>query len=413
MRFNKKRFVFFLIGLLLLAGIIIPFHPISAEYDGLVVEKNVKTAFDEDWQEYIEVDISKVTSVNFQITIRNYDRGPIISFEIIDILPDGLIYIPNSCDLGEPEISDNQLGWFIDNFIIYPGEYIDFHFWAEIIGCGIQTNWVDVNAKFEMDVIRSNYDFAVVNVLCPNSPPDITSFTGPSDPIEINNIALFDATFIDPDIDDYHTAFIDWGDESNSIIYLPLGDRSLSFSHQYMETGVYEVLLRITDSFDNFDEAVFESYIVVYDPDGGFVTGGGWIDSPAGSFVADPDLVGTANFGFVAKYTKAKDVPIGNTEFHFQAGDLNFHSSGYDWLLVTGFKAMYKGFGTINGMGNFGFMVFAVDARLHPTYEVDMFRIKIWDMENGDAVVYDNNVVDENGDPATMLSGGQIVVHVK
>lgn len=42
----------------------------------------------------------------------------------------------------------------------------------------------------------------------------------------------------------------------------------------------------------------------VYDPDGGFVTGGGWIYSPPSSLSLDPSAEGRASFGFVAKYKK-------------------------------------------------------------------------------------------------------------
>ena len=48
--------------------------------------------------------------------------------------------------------------------------------------------------------------------------------------------------------------------------------------------------------------------MVVYDPAGGFVTGGGWINSPAGAYRADPALTGRANFGFVSKYKKGATV---------------------------------------------------------------------------------------------------------
>ncbi len=43
---------------------------------------------------------------------------------------------------------------------------------------------------------------------------------------------------------------------------------------------------------------------MVYDPDDGFVTGGGWIDSPAGACQPDPNLSGKATFGFVSRYKK-------------------------------------------------------------------------------------------------------------
>ncbi len=93
---------------------------------------------------------------------------------------------------------------------------------------------------------------------------------------------------------------------------------------------------------------------VLYEPwlgQGGFVTGGGWIMSPAGAYIANPALEGKATFGFVSKYNKGAKEPTGKTEFIFQTVDLNFHSSSYDWLVVAGHKAMYKGTGTINGGG--------------------------------------------------------------
>ncbi len=102
--------------------------------------------------------------------------------------------------------------------------------------------------------------------------------------------------------------------------------------------------------------------VVVYDPSAGFVAGGGWIDSPAGVYTADPPLTGKANFGFVSKYKKGAPVPTGNTEFQFKAGNLNFHSTSYDWLLITGSDyAKFKGTGAINGEGEYKFMLWDGD----------------------------------------------------
>ncbi|MCK4302721.1 MAG: right-handed parallel beta-helix repeat-containing protein, partial [Candidatus Eisenbacteria sp.] len=100
--------------------------------------------------------------------------------------------------------------------------------------------------------------------------------------------------------------------------------------------------------------------------------------------VAPFDPTGKATFGFVSKYKKGASVPTGQTEFQFKVADLNFHSSSYDWLVITGGqKAMYKGTGTINGAGNYGFMLSATDA------DIDTFRIKIWDKDTG-TTIYDN-----------------------
>ncbi len=182
--------------------------------------------------------------------------------------------------------------------------------------------------------------------------------------------------------------------------------------YTYPQAGVHRVALRVdvTDASGNTQTYWrYHGYIVVYDPDGRFVTGGGWIDSPAGAYVADPELTGQANFGFVSKYKKGATTPTGNTEFQFKAGELNFHSDSYDWMVIAGQdKAKYKGTGTINGTGNYGFMLTAIDN----DNSGDTFRIKIWDKDAGDAVVYDNqSAADDASYDGTIIGGGNIKVH--
>jgi len=149
--------------------------------------------------------------------------------------------------------------------------------------------------------------------------------------------------------------------------------------------------------------------IVVYDPSGGFVTGGGWIDSPAGAYVPDDLLVGKATFGFVSKYKKGASTPMGSTEFQFHAAGMNFHSSSYQWLVVTGQGdyAKFKGEGTVNGGtcevdGPYKFQLWAGDD------DPDTFRIKIWceDEFGVETDLYDNGF-----DQA--ISAGNIVIHKK
>jgi len=152
--------------------------------------------------------------------------------------------------------------------------------------------------------------------------------------------------------------------------------------------------------------------VVVYDPNAGFVTGGGWITSPPGAYVPNPALTGRANFGFVSKYQRGQSVPTGETEFQFQVASFNFHSVAYEWLVVAGARAQYKGTGTINGTGNYGFMLTAIDGQINGGGGADKFRVKIWDKNNGDAIVYDNQLNAPDGsDPTTLLGGGSIVIH--
>ncbi len=176
----------------------------------------------------------------------------------------------------------------------------------------------------------------------------------------------------------------------------------------FPETGVYNICVRAVDLAGNVgaNDCVL---VPVYDPSGGFVTGGGWINSPAGAYNADPTLTGKATFGFESRYKPGAQVPTGNTQFHFKAGDLNFKSTSYEWLVVAGKKAQYKGSGTINGAGNYNFMLTAIDGDLPGGGNQDRFRLKI---TGPGGLVYDNQMGANDGDdPTTALGGGSIVIH--
>jgi len=166
------------------------------------------------------------------------------------------------------------------------------------------------------------------------------------------------------------------------------------------QAGITDLTLTVSDGQTSDSDVAM---LVVYDPSAGFVTGGGWFWSPAGALAANSALEGKASFGFVSKYKKGAEIPTGQTEFNFAVAGLDFHSSSYDWLVVTGSGyARFKGMGTINGVGGYRFMLWAGDG------EPDTFRMKIWEEdEAGDeTLVYDNGF-----DQA--IDGGAIVVHAK
>jgi hypothetical protein len=174
--------------------------------------------------------------------------------------------------------------------------------------------------------------------------------------------------------------------------------------------GVHEVCVKGIDAWFNLGEKTC-IFVVAYDPEGGFVTGGGWISSPLGAYAPSPSLTGKATFGFVSKYKKGAKVPTGETEFQFKVANFNFHSESYEWLVVAGPKAQYKGVGTINGTGEYGFMLTAIDGQINGGHGVDKFRIKIWDKAT-DEIIYDNQMgASDTGDPTTALGGGSIVIH--
>jgi hypothetical protein len=215
------------------------------------------------------------------------------------------------------------------------------------------------------------------------------------------------------------TAMCEWGDGSSSIGIVEQNSLMVSGTHIYTNAGVYTVTVYVTNQAGLTGERSFK-YVVVYDPDAGFVTGGGWIWSPAGALHPDlmeyADVTGKASFGFVAKYHKGAKTPSGNAEFQFKAGDLNFHSTAYQWLVVTRSRAQFKGEGAVNGADGYGFMLTGIDGNQLGGDQPDRFRICIWDLET-EMVIYDNQpATDDDAEldsEGTIVRGGNVVVHKK
>jgi hypothetical protein len=223
---------------------------------------------------------------------------------------------------------------------------------------------------------------------------------------------LFKAHFTDPDNGPW-TYTINWDDgTANSTGSLTTNGQNFQATHSFPNTGVYTINVCVKDSLGASGCA--QVWIVVYDPNGGFITGGGFINVGTGSYTADPTLSGRANFGFNSQYKKNANIPTGETEFNFQVGNFNFHSESYSWLVVSGWKAQYKGTGSVNGVSGYDFTLTAYDGDISGGGGADKFRIVITDRNHGNGVVFDNR----NGLPTDMdtadpqvIAGGSIVIH--
>jgi N-acetylneuraminic acid mutarotase/PKD repeat protein len=265
---------------------------------------------------------------------------------------------------------------------------------------------VTVSVADHVGAIGSNSVAHIVN----NVRPTVGPISAPVDPAQANTAITASASFTDPGTLDTHSAIWDWGDGSTSSGAVQESDGSgiVIGGHIYTAPGVYTLKLTVTDEDGSTGQSVFQ-YVVVYDPSAGFVTGGGWINSPAAAYVSNTALTGKLNIGFNAKYTNGTTIPTGQTEFDFHAAALDFHSTSYQWLVITSAKAQYEGSGTINGTGNYGFLVTGLDGSLGGG--ADKVRIKIWDNSTG-AVIYDTQMgAADTADPATPLGGGNIAIH--
>jgi hypothetical protein len=248
--------------------------------------------------------------------------------------------------------------------------------------------------------IHGNTNTCEQKVVVTNIAPVISLVTVPTVPLPVGTLVTLKVDYVDNNVTN---ATINWDD--GIISNVPVSTNPFITTHTYTIPGVNSVSVTLTDACGLTATYIYD-YIVVYDPNAGFVTGGGWIMSPVGAYIPDKTLTGKANFGFVSKYQKGKTIPDGNTEFQFHAAGMNFKSSVYEWLVVASMKAQFKGSGTLNGSGNYGFMLSAIDGN------PDKFRIKIWNKDAGDAVVYDNQMAAPlDADPTTAISGGSIVVH--
>jgi hypothetical protein len=217
------------------------------------------------------------------------------------------------------------------------------------------------------------------------------------------------AAFTDPDAGDTHACTASWGDGAPGAVAATNG--ACDGTHTYAAPGVYLITLGVVDRAGASDASTY-AYVVVFDPSAGFVTGGGWFDSAPGAYAPDAMAAGRAHVGFVAKYQQGRSVPVGQTELQFAAAGLAFRSTAYEWLVVGGAKASYRGTGTVNGGGDYAFQLTAVDGQLQGG-GADRVRMRIWDRASG-TVLYDNQTCGPtaaDAEPCTALGGGDIVIH--
>lgn len=235
-----------------------------------------------------------------------------------------------------------------------------------------------------------------------NVDPVISGVAGPTGPILLGNSSTINVTYSDAGSADTHTALFTWDDSTTSNGSCAAG--TCTATHTFAATGVYHVLVTVTDDDGGSASGDFQ-YVVVYDPHAGFATGSGWINSPAGAYVANPTATGKGTYSFSSKYKNGQPLPQGSVSFQF--GSLSFTSTSFDWMVIAGNKAQCKGTGTIaSSSDTFRFLLTATDGP-------DAFRIKIWNATTGD-VVYDNVIgASDDIDSANpqAVGAGNIQIH--
>ncbi|MGW9137580.1 endonuclease/exonuclease/phosphatase family protein [Streptomyces sp. NPDC055681] len=227
-----------------------------------------------------------------------------------------------------------------------------------------------------------------VMVFLRNAPPRLT-LTGP-DPWQVfraGSAVSLDADFTDAP-NDRHTCRVTWDDGSEESY--PAAANSCDRNHTYAKPGMYTIRTSVTD--DDGGTATAEVMVIVYDPDAGYVTGGGHFDSPAGALTASPGAAGRAQFTLNPKYLPGDTGPVpgtGKLAFQLDGTDFSFLSRDLEWLVVaeTGGTAA-TGTAEINGQDGYGLVVYTTD-------DPDRYRLVVWELAKG-AYPKDGNVVYDN-----------------
>jgi hypothetical protein len=116
-------------------------------------------------------------------------------------------------------------------------------------------------------------------------------------------------------------------------------------------------------------------------------------------------MIGKVTFGFNSKFFKTATNPKGESQLDFILGNLDFNALNYDYLVIDKARAQFAGFGKINGVSGYNFMISVIDGGLPGGGGVDKFRIKIWEKTTG-LIVYDSQPgASDLVDPTTPANG--------
>ena len=256
---------------------------------------------------------------------------------------------------------------------------------------------------------RGGADTARTTATISNVAPSLAAFSIPATPMGLTPGGItvpVSSSFTDPGTVDTHTASLDCGSgvTAQSEVVGEMASSACSFS----SAGVYSIRLTVRDKDGGSDTKLSSAPIVVFDPAGGRLTGGGWVASPAGAVAFAPTAAGKLTFSLNARYEPGSSIPTGKAELNLTVGKLEFRSTSLDWLVATEASAQLQGRGTVNGNGDYAFSVVAMDAQ-----STGAVRIRIWHRTSG-TLLYDSRPgapLDETG--VTALGGGSIQLHAR
>ena len=224
------------------------------------------------------------------------------------------------------------------------------------------------------------------------------NITGPEtgNPFKVGSTVSFNGQFWDKP-GNKHTAkwLLDGNVVANGTVIEPAGKQTgkVSGSYKFNSPGVYKLQMNVTDqtgitSYANTNNDL-DAIVVIYDPNGGNIYGGGYFESSVGALKSNPSATGKASYGFAMNYFKNSTNPKGEAQFEFKVGEFEFNALNFDYLVINTAMAQFKGTGKIiGGQSGIGFIMTVTDGQLDGS-GVDKIRMKIYNKNSG-AIIYDN-----------------------
>jgi hypothetical protein len=234
--------------------------------------------------------------------------------------------------------------------------------------------------------------------------------------VKVGTTVSFSGTFWDKP-GNRHTASwsLDGNTSVKAAVVEPSGLRNgtVTGAYKFTAPGIYKLQLNVRDQ-SGVTTSVntagdLEAIVVVYDPNGGYTVGGGWLASPAGALSASPAATGKVSYGFQSNYYKGATYPKGETQFEFKVGNLEFNALNFEYLSVARGKAQFKGSGKVLGdQSGYSFILTVIDGAI--AGGADKMRMKIFNKTTG-RVIYDNQPgASDAADPLTVVGSGSTIV---
>ena len=167
----------------------------------------------------------------------------------------------------------------------------------------------------------------------------------------------------------------------------------------YDRAGVYTVQGIVSDEDGGASAPALYRNVVVFDPEGAFVIGGGFYDVPGQGN-------NKAHFTVNVKFLHGQAAPSGGAKFWIPGERLDFESTTIEMLVAAGDRAQFWGTGTIDGAAA-RFRVTVVDRGTAP----DAIRIELWNAD-GRTLIHDTQPGAAQDAPlTTTIAGGKVHVH--